>query len=206
MSGIFWLINTPNLHFYLSSSKSRANHFKDHGYKMCCLRLNLLEFVRFKLIMQCSVVHSKPQMMTGHYQLDLLLTSAGFNDKFILNKSIRMTSCQQWFHALIKPINKLIKGIRIKSHTPKVKNVHNSTHNLLLFSNQCFNQVMKVQKGLIRLVIGLSAWDWSNFGTSDLTFLVQGSLFPLCLFLRSFNLFEPFLVIQYQLPWALIEL
>ena len=68
MSPNYGLINTPNLNFCLSSSKTRVRQFKQDILNNATQDSMMNAHTRLNLLMRRSNVHSKFQVVTHHYQ------------------------------------------------------------------------------------------------------------------------------------------
>ncbi|KAG5584837.1 hypothetical protein H5410_045271 [Solanum commersonii] len=62
------LINTPNLNFYLSSSKTQVQQFKKDVSNSATQDPIMSVHTRLNLLMQGSIIYLKTQVVTHHYQ------------------------------------------------------------------------------------------------------------------------------------------
>ncbi|KAG5599816.1 hypothetical protein H5410_031186, partial [Solanum commersonii] len=125
------LINTPNLNFCLSSSKTQVRQFKNDVSNSTTQDSIMNVHTGFNLLMQGSIVYSKTQVVTHHYQ------------RFSSSQHLLQMQVQ----AQLRYSNALTQRMISYSHTMVCP---------YFPIDNCFNS-LNIKKVFSRLVMGLSA-------------------------------------------------
>ncbi len=150
MSPICGLINTPNLNFCLSSSKIKFSSSKRMSQIVLHKTQSWMHTTRLNLLMQGSIVHSKIQVVTHHYQ-------RFSSSQYLLQMQVQAQ--QRYSNALTqrmipyshKEVNQFkIRNQMQRSHSKRGTQCMFSPIGLPLFSNQHLFQLTQDQKGLFK--------------------------------------------------------
>ena len=154
MSPICGLINTPNLNFCLSSSKLKFSSSNRVPQIVLQKTKSLMHTTRLNLLMQGSIVYSKIQVVTHHYQR---FSSSQY---FLL---MQVQAQQNYLNALtqtmIPYLHIEVKQFKIRnqilrSHSKRGTQCMFSPIYLPLFSNWLSIQLSQGQKGLSKACNG----------------------------------------------------
>ena len=155
MSPICGLINTPNLNFCLSSSKLKFCRSKRVSQTVLHKTQSWMHTTRLNLLMQGSIVYSKIQVVTHHYQR---FSCSQYLPQMQVQAQQRYsnaltTKMIAYSHAILQQF------IVLESHTTltltKMNKCMTSPIGLPLFSNRLSIRLTQDQKGISKACNGV---------------------------------------------------